>query len=78
MQDRSQAVFCNGKRSNRVELDIIVPHGCTLVPLFFLFFIFFINDLTQAISDWCNTMFVFDACLCRMGKSVREVHVLLI
>ncbi len=37
LQDRSQAVFCNGKLSNTVELDIGVPQRSTLGHFFFLF-----------------------------------------
>ncbi len=72
MQDRSKVVFCNGKLSNTVELDIGVPQGSTLGP--FLVFVF-INDLSQAISDGYNNMFADDACLYTICKSVSEVQI---
>ncbi len=71
MQDRLQAVFCNGKLSNTVELDIGVPQGSTLGPFLFLVFI---NDVSQAISDGYNNMFADYACLYTIGKSVSEVQ----
>ncbi len=67
LQDRSQAVCCNGKLSNTVELDIGVPQGCTLGQFLFLVFI---NDLSQAISDGYNNMFADDACLYTIGKKM--------
>ncbi len=71
MQDRSQAVFCNGKLSNTVELDIGVPQGSMFGSFLFLVFI---NDLSQAISDGYNNMFADDACLYTIRKSVSEVQ----
>ncbi len=71
MQDRSQAVFCNGKLSKTDELDIGVPQKSTLGPFLFLVFI---NDLSQAISDGYNYMFADDACLYTIGKNVSEVQ----
>ncbi len=71
LQDRSQAVFCNGKLSNTIELDIGVPQGSMLG--WFLFLVF-INDLNQAISDGYNNMFADDTCLYTISKSVREVQ----
>ncbi len=71
LQDRSQAVFCNGKLSSTLELDVGVPQGSTLRPYLFLVFI---NDLSQNISDGYNNMFADDPCLYTIGKSVSEVQ----
>ncbi len=38
------------------------------------YFLVFINDLSQAISDGYNNMFADDACLYTIGKSVSEVQ----
>ncbi len=64
-------MFCNGKLSNTVELDIGVPQGSTLGLFLFLVFI---NDVSQTISDGYNNMFADDACLYTIGKSVSEVQ----
>ncbi len=64
-------MFCNGKLSNIVELDIGVPQGSMLGPFLFLVFI---NDLSQAISDEYNNMFANDACLYTFAKSVSELQ----
>ncbi len=71
LQDRSQAVLCNGKLSNTVELDIGAPQGSMLGPFLFLVFI---NDLSQAISDGYNNMFADDPCLYTIRKGVRKVQ----
>ncbi len=64
-------MFCNGKLSNTIELDIGVPQGSTLGSILFLVYI---NDLSQAISDGYNNMFADDACFYRISKIVSEVQ----
>jgi hypothetical protein len=70
LSNRKQKVLINGKSSDWEYLRGGVPQGSVLGPLFFLVYI---NDLSEIVEDINIRMFADDTCLFKSGKNLDEI-----
>lgn len=71
LADRTQRVKFNGGLSAPLNVDSGVPQGFVLGPLFFLIYI---NDITEIIIDKCAIrLFADDALIYTTGYSSKEI-----
>ena len=72
LQQRKQAVLCNGKLSSFVDISSGVPQGSVLGPFLFLLFI---NDVSSFATNGCLlNMYADDAIIYTSGDNIVEVR----
>lgn len=71
LEDRRQLCQINGKNSGVGKIRCGVPQGSILGPLFFLLYI---NDLTNCLSCTTSRLFADDTSLTASGKTLNEVE----
>ena len=73
LSNRKQYTVVNGHKSEKLLIDIGVPQGSVLGPLFF---ILYINDLPYA-SSLVTKLYADDTCLIFSAKTVDELQIVI-